>query len=138
MAGESVAESREAKPEQVLDFYISYAGKDRMWAEWIGAALKGAGYTIELDVWDWRPGDNVVLAREAALRQADRILALCSAAYFEGGFTEQDWTTAMVARHGKPNRLIPVWIEDLEGRHLPDLLRSVQPIKLFSVAEPEA
>ena len=133
-----MTESLEADPEQGLDFYISYAGKDRLWAEWVGSALKSAGYTIELDVWDWLPGDNIILAREAALRRADRVLALCSVAYFGGGFTEQDWTTVMAAQHGKSNRLIPVWIEDLERRQLPDLLRSVQPIKLFGVPEPEA
>ena len=133
-----MAEREKASLERGLNFYISYAGKDRIWAEWVGSKLKSAGYTIELDVWDWLPGDNIVLAREAALQRADRVLALCSAAYFGGGFTEQDWTTVMATQDRNPSRLIPVWIEDLEGRQLPDLLRSVQPIKLFGVPEPEA
>ena len=133
-----MAESQEANLERGLDFYISYAGKDRMWAEWVGSKLKSAGYTVELDVWDWLPGDNIVLAREAALRRACRVLALCSAAYFGGGFTEQDWTTVIATQDRDTSRLIPVWIEDLEGRQLPDLLRSAQPIKLFGVAEAEA
>ena len=97
-----------------------------------------AGYTIELDVWDWLPGDNIILAREDGLRRADRVVALCSAAYFGGGFPEQDWTAVMAAEHGKPHRLVPVWIEDLEGRQLPGLLRSVQPVKLFGLSEAEA
>jgi hypothetical protein len=133
-----MAESQEAKPAQGLDFYISYAGLDRLWAEWVGFELKNAGYTVELDVWDLLPGDNIILAREAALEQADRVLALCSAAYFRAGFPEQDWTAVMVARHGKSGRLVPVWIEDLDGAQLPGLLRAVQPIKLSGVPEAEA
>jgi TIR domain-containing protein/tetratricopeptide repeat protein len=128
----------EDRPEPGLDFYISYAGRDRLWAEWIGGTLMGAGYTVELDVWNWHPGDNVILAREAALRRAGRVLALCSAAYFGGGFPEQDWTAVMAAQHGQPGRLVPVWIEDLDGRKLPGLLRSVQPIKLFGLSGAEA
>ena len=133
-----MTESLETKPGRGLDFYISYTGHDRLWAEWVGAKLKSAGYTIELDVWDWLPGDNIILARQTALERADRVLALCSATYFGGRFTEQDWTTVMAARHGKSSRLVPVWIEDLENRQLPGLLRAVQPIKLFEVPETEA
>jgi hypothetical protein len=136
--GDNVAEGQGAEPRQELDFYISYAGRDRLWAEWVGSRLKKADYTVELDVWDWLPGDNIILAREAALERADRVLALCSAAYFGGGFTEQDWTAVIAGRHGKSGRLVPLWIEDLEGKQLPTLLRAVQPVKLFGVPEAEA
>jgi TIR domain len=126
-----VTESHEAEPAERLDFYISYASQDRLWAEWVGGELKNVGSVVELDVWDWLPGDNIILAREAALERADRVLALCSAAYFRGGFTEQDWTAIMAARHEKSGRLVPVWIEDLDGTQLPGLLQAVQPIKLL-------
>jgi len=125
--------------EPGLDFYISYASQDRIWAEWAAGELRRAGYTIMLDVWDWLPGDNIIMAREGALRRADRVLALCSAAYFGGGFTEQDWTAVMATvQHGKPGRLVPVWIEDLDGSQLPDLLRSLQAIQLSGIREEEA
>ena len=133
-----MAEDQEDTTEPGLDFYISYASQDRMWAEWAAGELRSAGYTIVLDVWDWLPGDNIITAREDALRRADRVLALCSAAYFGGRFTEQDWTAVMAVQHGKPGRLIPVWIEDLDGSELPRLLRSVQAIKLARVDEAEA
>jgi hypothetical protein len=35
------------------DFFISHAGADRAWAEWVAWQLTDAGYTVELDVWDW-------------------------------------------------------------------------------------
>src|ERR1700722_1362384 len=133
-----MAEDPQFPAQQGLNFYISYAGPDRLWAEWVGGQLQGAGYTFELDLWHRLPGDNVILAREAALEGADRILALCSAAYFSGGFHERDWAAVMAAQHRKPGRLVPVWIEDLDGRQLPDILRTVQPIKLFGIAEAEA
>ncbi|GAA0945500.1 FxSxx-COOH system tetratricopeptide repeat protein [Kribbella koreensis] len=137
MNSESVPDNEAV--ESNLDFYISYAGQDRLWAEWVGTTLMEAGYTIELDVWSWLPGDNVILAREAALRRAKRVVALCSNRYFGGGFTEQEWTAVMAAAgRGQGGRLIPVWIEDLQVGQLPDLLQSVQPIKLFQIAEPEA
>ena len=34
------------------DFFISHAGRDTAWAEWLAWQLQQAGYTVELDVWD--------------------------------------------------------------------------------------
>jgi TIR domain/Tetratricopeptide repeat len=133
-----MAEDVEFQAQQGLNFFISYAGRDRLWAEWAGGQLKSAGYTFELDLWHWLPGDNIILVREAALKRADRVLALCSAAYFGDGFAEQDWTAVMAAQQRKPGRLIPVWIEDLDTGRLPDMLSAIQPIKLFGLSEIEA
>ncbi len=118
-----------------LDFYISHAGPDRQWAEWVGWQLESAGYTVVLD---WLPGENVVLAREDALRRAGHVLALCSRAYFRRGFTEQEWTAVLAAQQEDAPPLIPVWIEDLTEDQLPRLLRSAQPIKLFGLSDAEA
>ena len=133
-----MTEDQKAEARQGLDFYISYAGPDQAWAEWAGWQLTEAGYTVVLDVRDWLPGENIVLAREDALLRADRVLALCSTAYFGGGFTKQEWTAVMAAKHREPRRLIPVWIENLADEELPDLLRAVRPIKLFGIPAAEA
>jgi hypothetical protein len=137
-----MTESSDARPERepALDFYISYTGQgsDRLWAEWIGGQLKRAGYTVELDVWSWLPGENIILAREGALRRAERVIAVCSDAYFSGGYTEQDWTAVLAAKHREKGRLIPVWIEDLDAERLPSLLRTAQPIRLAGTVEDEA
>ena len=37
-----------------------------------GLAVTGAGYTIELDVWDWAVGQNFVTAMSDALGRCDR------------------------------------------------------------------
>jgi hypothetical protein len=36
-----------------VDFFVSHAGRDTGWAEWLAWQLQQAGYTVELDVWDW-------------------------------------------------------------------------------------
>ena len=49
-----------------IDFFISHAGADRPWAEWVAWQLIGAGYTVELDVWDWAAGRNFVTSMSDA------------------------------------------------------------------------
>lgn len=43
------------------DFFISYTGNDRPWAEWIAWVLEEAGYSVVIQAWDFRPGGNFVL-----------------------------------------------------------------------------
>ena len=50
-----------------VDFFVSHAGADRAWAEWVAWQLTEAGYTVELDVWDWAAGRNFVTAMSDAL-----------------------------------------------------------------------
>ena len=56
------------------DFFISHAGRDTGWAEWLAWQLQQAGYTVELDVWDWAPGEDFVARMAAALESAQRSL----------------------------------------------------------------
>ena len=46
--------------------------------------LTEAGYTVGLDVRDRAAGGNFVTAMSDALERADQVVALFSAAYFEG------------------------------------------------------
>jgi TIR domain len=50
-----------------VNFFISHAGADQAWAEWVAWELTEAGYTLELDVWDWAAGQNFVLEMNNAL-----------------------------------------------------------------------
>ena len=38
--------------------FVSYASRDRSWAEWVAWQLEENGFEVELDVWDWAAGDN--------------------------------------------------------------------------------
>src|SRR5262249_45753797 len=66
-----------------VDFFVSHAGPDRAWAEWVAWQLVEAGYTVELDSWDWAAGENTIARIRDALEGAGRVIALLSRAYFE-------------------------------------------------------
>jgi hypothetical protein len=90
------------------DFFISHAGRDTAWAEWLGWQLEQAGYSVELDVWDWAPGEDFVARMAAALERADRLLAVCSEAYFSSSFGGAELRAAFAAAQG---RIVPVLVE---------------------------
>ncbi|MFG3100214.1 FxSxx-COOH system tetratricopeptide repeat protein [Streptomyces sp. NPDC048182] len=106
-------------PDTRQRFFISYAGPDGVWAEWVGWQLKQAGHQVELDRWDWRTGDDFVQKMSQALARADGVLALFSENYFAAGrWTQEEWS-AVVATRG---RLVPIVIEPLADDDVPDLL----------------
>jgi hypothetical protein len=123
-----------------IDFFISHAGADRPWAEWVAWQLIGAGYTVELDVWDWAAGQNFITAMSDALERADRVVALFSPTYFERArYTTEEWTAALVHVPGTgQGRLVPVWVENAPAENMPSVLRSLICCDLFGVDATEA
>jgi tetratricopeptide (TPR) repeat protein len=125
----------EADPDgDPADFFLSHAGRDRAWAEWVAWQLTEAGHRVELDAWDWHVGSNFMARMHDALERADRIIALLSTAYFEGPrFTNFEWTAAMLheARGGQP-RLLPMRIEDVA---VPPLFKPLIHLDLFGLGE---
>ena len=107
------------------DFFVSHAGAERAWAEWVAWQLTDAGYTVELDAWDWPVGQNFVLAMSDALARCDRVLALLSAAYFERSrYTTEEWTAALLHGPGRDQgRLVPVRVENVPAEDMPEVLR---------------
>ncbi|MFF7385943.1 FxSxx-COOH system tetratricopeptide repeat protein [Streptomyces griseoluteus] len=105
--------------DHAQQFFISYAGTDRAWAEWVGWQLEQAGHQVILDIWDWRTGDNLVQRMDEALQRADAVIALFSAAYFEDErWTTEEWTATVAHR----DRLIPLALEPLTTSDLPRVL----------------
>ena len=93
------------------DFFISHAGRDTAWAEWLAWQLQQAGYTVELDVWDWTPGEDFVTRMSAALERADRLLAVCTEAYFASAFGVAELRAAFVGQAKDEGRIVPVLVE---------------------------
>jgi hypothetical protein len=122
------------------DFFISHAGADRAWAEWVAWQLTDAGYRVELDVWDWPVGRNFVLAMSDALERADRVVALLSAAYFDRSrYTTEEWTAAALHVPGaKDGRLVPVRVEDVPVTGMPVVLRPLVFCDVFGVDAAQA
>ena len=122
------------------DFFVSHAGADRAWAEWVAWQLAEAGYTVELDVWDWAAGRNFVTAISDALERCDRVVALFSAAYFDRSrYTTEEWSAAVVHVPGvEGGRLVPVRVEEVPAAQVPAVLRPLVFRDVFGVAEEQA
>ncbi|WP_461081900.1 FxSxx-COOH system tetratricopeptide repeat protein [Streptomyces deserti] len=111
--------------------FVSHAGADLAWAEWVAWQLQDAGYEVELDSWHWEAGENVILRMNQAIEQR-RMVALFSAAYFDPQrWTTEEWTAVVAGRE----RLIPVRIEDAVA---PPMLRALKAPALFGLGEQEA
>ncbi|MFG2866673.1 FxSxx-COOH system tetratricopeptide repeat protein [Streptomyces sp. NPDC048338] len=111
--------------------FVSHAGADRAWAEWVAWQLVDAGYEVELDYWDWGAGENFVLKMNAALASG-RMLAVFSEAYFDPDrFTTEEWTAVLAAKQ----RLIPVRIDSAPA---PPILRPLLAPSLVGLGEDEA
>ncbi|MFJ3673947.1 FxSxx-COOH system tetratricopeptide repeat protein [Streptomyces sp. NPDC090106] len=105
-------------------WFISYAGPDRAWAEWVGWQLLDAGYQVELDYWSWGAGDNFILKMNAALERG-RFLALFSPSYFEPDrYTTPEWAAVLAMKE----RLTPVRVAEVVP---PAILRAVASQDLF-------
>ncbi|MEM9486292.1 MAG: TIR domain-containing protein [Cyanobacteria bacterium P01_F01_bin.116] len=94
------------------DFFISYTGNDRNWAEWIAWILEEAGYTTVIQAWDFHPGGNFVLDMQKAT-EANRTVAVLSSLYLDKPFTTAEWAAAFAQDPtSKVRKLIPIRIED--------------------------
>lgn len=116
-----------------VDFFVSHAGRDQAWAEWVAWQLVEAGYTVELDCWDWAAGENFLTKMHRALDAANRVVALFSPSYFEDlRYTTQEWTSALLQNDDGGHRLLPVQVEPCA---VPRLLGPLVRVELFDVDE---
>jgi len=120
---------------EAADFFVSYTGADRAWAEWVAWQLEQTGYQVIVQAWDFEPGDNFVVRMRDALEQADRTLALVSAAYLASPYCTDEWTGAFLHDPDGRNRLLQVRIEDCE---VPRLLRAQVYIDLIGLPREQA
>ena len=123
-----------------VDFFVSHAGADRAWAEWVAWQLIEAGYTVELDVWDWAAGRNFVTAMSDALDRCDRVLALVSSAYFDRSrYTTMEWSAVMAQALGiREGRFVPVRVENVPVEVMPAVLRPLVFRDVFGVDAEQA
>jgi TIR domain/Het-E N-terminal domain len=118
------------------DFFISYRSADRAWAEWIAWELEATGYTVFVQAWDFRPGQNFVHQMQQGASACARTVAVLTPAYFESGFTQSEWYSAFAKDPtGKAGLLLPVRVRecDVEG-----LLGPIIYIDLMGLDETQA
>jgi tetratricopeptide (TPR) repeat protein len=95
------------------DFFISYTGVNRPWAEWIAVQLEAAGHSTVLQAWDFRPGSDFLHQMQQATTSAGRTIAVLSPAYFGSAFSEAEWRAAFVKDPtGELGLLVPVRVQE--------------------------
>ena len=118
-----------------VDFFVSHTGRDTAWAEWLAWQLEQAGYRVELDVWDWAPGEDFVARMSAALESADRLLAVCTEAYFAAAFGGAELRAAFAGSAAVQGRIVPVLVEPVS---VPALFAPLIPLDLTGLDEAAA
>lgn len=120
----------------MVDVFVSHAGRDRPWAEWVAWQLERNGLSVELDYWDWKAGENFVVRMSEALRSCKAMVALFSEAYVEPTrWSTQEWTAALVLAKEDPTRFVPVRIEDAP---VPEILGPILAPALFGLSASDA
>ncbi len=102
-----------AFPQNVTDFFISYNERDEAWAVWIAWHLEKAGYQCLIQAWDFRPAQDFLYEMGRATDETNRTIAVLSANYFQGQFTQAELNAALAADPlGIKMKLLPVRVVD--------------------------
>ena len=113
------------------DFFISYTGKDKAWAEWIAWVLEAAGYQTVIQAWDFTPASNFILKMQDAATDATRTIAVLTPDYFKSAFTKPEWAAVFVDDPtSQQAKLIPVRVVDFKP---PGLFKAINYIDLVGL-----
>jgi hypothetical protein len=116
------------------DFFVSYNGADRQWAEWIAWQLEEAGFTTVLQDWDF--SGNWILAMDQAMKETAHTIAVLSPNYLKALYTKPEWADAIRRDPtGSQNLLIPIQVERCE---LTGILANIVYVDLLGLDEPKA
>jgi hypothetical protein len=95
------------------DFFISYNGQDRKWAEWIAWELEEEGFSVVIQAWDFV--GNWVIQMDRAMRETRGTIAVLSPNFTQALYTQPEWGNAFrLDPTGKSDLLIPVRIAPVE------------------------
>jgi tetratricopeptide (TPR) repeat protein len=113
-----------------LDYFISYAGADRAWAEWVATELESVGRSVRLQAWDAVPGENIVVWMNSQVTAARQTIALYSGPYFRS-----DWCLAEATAAFGRQKLLPMKVEKCD---VPAILSTTGYISLYGIDEDTA
>lgn len=118
------------------DFFVSYTGADKAWAEWIAWELEAAGHEVLVQAWDMVPGTNWVGLMHRGVQGSERTIAVLSAAYLDSVYGTVEWQAAWRDDPtGADRKLLVLRVEDCERS---GLLASVVSADLFGLNEDAA
>src|SRR5918911_700149 len=118
------------------DFFISYNKADKAWAEWIAWVLEEAGYSVVIQAWDFRPGENFVLEMQEATRSTNKTVIVLSDSYINSSFTQPEWGAAFaVDPKSQHQKLLPIRVQPCE---LTGLLAAIIYVDIVGASEQDA
>lgn len=94
------------------DFFVSYTGRDSIYAVWIAYMLEKMGYSTVIQAWDFKPGDNLVAKINESLIDCDKLVIILSDSYLNSKWCETEWTTKLYENVKTGDRkIIPIRVE---------------------------
>ena len=119
------------------DFFISYCVADKSWAIWVAAVLENAGYSVFVQAWDIKPGDDFINKIERYLSNTEYFVLILSKNYFKSHYCMSELESALNRYSqidGNERYLFPVRIDDV----IPDgLLASIVYLDLYGIGDEE-
>jgi hypothetical protein len=101
------------------EFFLSFTGADRPWAEWLLAELDAAGYSSVSQLRDFVAGGNFALDMDRAARRARRTLGVLSPQALQAPYVQQEWAQRLAADPtGEQRALVLVRVEPCEPGEL--------------------
>ena len=117
------------------DFFISYANEDEAWAEWIARILTENGYSVYIQMWNIRPGDNFLEKMNEFLQHSRNFIAVWSRNYEKSGYCMDELNAAYHRRHEKMmDTLLPIRVEEFP---MLSLYAALVHVDLYSVGRTE-
>ena len=119
-----------------MDYFVAYHAADQEWAEWIGQRLQDAGYTVELQSYDYWARSSMILEMFAVSAIADATIALLSPDFLAESLDRPEWQAAHAQDPtGTRGILLPVRVRecDVEGT-----LPNMRFVDLVGLGEEEA
>jgi len=100
--------------------------------------LQEAGYSVVLQAWDFRPGQNFILNMHEASKGSKRTIAVLSPDYLKATFTQPEWAAALRQDSlGKRGTLLPIHVKECK-KQLKGLLGPIAYIDLVGLDEATA
>lgn len=96
------------------DFFVSYNKADKEYAKWIAGTLEENGYSVIIQAWDFKPGNNFVLKMHEAIEECNKTIIVLSKNYIASEYCNAEWSTIFNKDvTGEKGKLIPVKIDDV-------------------------
>ena len=104
---------------KMKDFFVSYTGNDVKYATWIAELLETSGYSVTIQAWDFRPGDNFIAKIDRALIECNKLIVILSKKYLDSEWCKAEWTTKYAEQiREKERKIIPIRIEAITVKGL--------------------